>query len=190
MDLVTYNIDHPTHGSKRFNPIRTPLLTLSPDLLILTEANTALTLPGYTAVFSEESPYLRRGRNMDPPNRYHQVGISAKGELRKLEEITDSNGVAAEINGLRVYGCVFTIKDRWAAWSDKTYTDRVREQSPSSGNWRGLTFSWAATSILGVPAPTIRPGRSRSRAWSPRPGYCGPPATRSAPSSTCCTAPS
>jgi endonuclease/exonuclease/phosphatase family metal-dependent hydrolase len=29
---------------------------------------------------------------------------------------------------LYVYGSVFTIKDRWAAWSDKTYTDRVNEQ--------------------------------------------------------------
>ena len=128
MTLLRWNIDHPTHGSKRFNAIRTHLLALSPDLLILTETNAALHLPGYTAVFSEESPYLRRGRNMDPPNRYHQVSIYAKGELRKLEEIKDSNGVAAEINGLRIYGCVFTIKDRWAAWSDKTYTDRVREQ--------------------------------------------------------------
>ena len=128
MTILTHNLDHPTHATKRFNAIRTHLLALSPDLLILTEANAALTLPGYTAVFSEESPYMRRGRNMDPPNRYHQVGIYAKGELRKLEEVSDINGVAAEINGLRVYGCVFTIKDRWAAWSDKTYTDRVREQ--------------------------------------------------------------
>ena len=127
MRIATWNLDHPTHQTQRFDAIRDHLLQVNADLLILTEANAALTLPGYTAVFSEESPYLRRGRNMDPPNRYHQVGIYAKGELWKLE-VTDSNGVAAEVDGFRVYGCVFTIKDRWAAWSDKTYTDRVHEQ--------------------------------------------------------------
>ena len=155
MDLVTYNIDHPTHGSKRFNAIRNHLLARSPDLLILTEANAALRLPGYTAIFSEESPYLRRGRNMAPPNRYHQVAIYAKGELRELPNTRNTNGVGIKITLptdtrrvppplgaggpnpppspkdsriLRVYGSVFTIKDRWAKWSDKTYRDRVQEQ--------------------------------------------------------------
>ncbi|PPK88364.1 endonuclease/exonuclease/phosphatase family protein [Neolewinella xylanilytica] len=128
MRVTTWNLDHPIQNTKRFDSIRDYLLHLDADVLILTEANAALHLPGYTAVFSEESPYLRRGRNMDPPNRYHQVGIYAKGELRKLPEIHDINEVAAEVDGLRVYGCVFTIKDRWATWSDKTYRDRVQEQ--------------------------------------------------------------
>ncbi|WP_116107619.1 endonuclease/exonuclease/phosphatase family protein [Lewinella sp. IMCC34191] len=140
MRIATWNLDHPTQNTKRFHFIRDYLLDLDADLLILTEANAALHLPGYTAVFSKESPYLRRGRNMAPPNRYHQVGIYAKGELRKLPEINDINGVAAEVDGLRVYGCVFTIKDRWANWSDKTYTDRVQEQCAIIRQLAGADF--------------------------------------------------
>ncbi len=128
MTLTTWNLDHPAQATRRFNAIRDHLLDLDSDVLILTEANAALDLPGYQAVFSEASPFIRRGRIIQPPNRYHQVAIYARWPIRKLSSVEDINGVAAEVGELCIYGTVLTIKDRWADWSDKRYTDRVAEQ--------------------------------------------------------------
>ncbi|THH37899.1 endonuclease/exonuclease/phosphatase family protein [Neolewinella litorea] len=130
MTLATWNIDHPVYGTRRFRAVRDYLLALDCDVLILTEANAALELPGYTSVFSEVSPFVRHGRNYKTPNRYHQVAIYTRLAMHRVADVEDTNGVAAHLvePRLLIYGSVMTIKDRWADWSDKRYTDRAREQ--------------------------------------------------------------
>lgn len=131
MTLTLWNLDHPAQSTPRFQSIQAHLTSLNSDLLVLTETNAALQLPGYTTIYCKESPFIRRGRNYQAPNRYYQVDIYAKEAITKLPEVADINGVLATVgttNPLRIYGNVLTIKDRWATWSAKRYADRVHEQ--------------------------------------------------------------
>lgn len=55
------------------------------DLYIITEANAAIALPGYSAAFSAESPFTAKRRFYGEPNRYHQVAIYSKAPIQSLE---------------------------------------------------------------------------------------------------------
>lgn len=138
MKIGLWNIDHPELSSgvarkeNRFGEVVRYLERADCDLLILTEANAAMKLVGYSAEFSEASPFRSSQRYYGTPNLYHQVGIYSRSPLRRLEVSEAVNGVLCEVPWgdrlLQVYGNVITIKDRWKKDSEKTYKDRLREQ--------------------------------------------------------------
>lgn len=86
---------------------------------------------GYQSRFSAPSPYLRKGRNYQLPNDYRQVGIYSRVAIREVPISECLNTLCCEIGDtqpVRVLAGVMTIKDRWASWSKKVYTNRVKEQ--------------------------------------------------------------
>jgi len=89
-------------------------------------------LPGYQAEFSAESPFIRRSRNYQLPNRYHQVGIYSRRNIEPLEIAEPVNGLLCRTiwqeQPLFLYGNVITIKDRFTDRSSKKYSDRLGEQ--------------------------------------------------------------
>ncbi|CAH0999497.1 hypothetical protein LEM8419_00797 [Neolewinella maritima] len=143
MTLTLWNIDHPTYLSKRLNTISDYLLAQSDDLLILTEANEGLQLPGYRGYFSAPSPYLRKGRTLRPPNAYRQVAIYSRTALTQLPVRESINGVLCRLplnDLIYIYGNVITIKDRWAPWSTMRYSDRLTEQLQAIRSLHGTSF--------------------------------------------------
>lgn len=138
MKVGLWNLDHPETGSgsvrkeNRYGEVVRYLERAECDLLILTEANAALRLAGYSAEFSEASPFRSSQRYYGEPNLYHQVGIYSRSSLRRLEVSEAVNGLLCEVpwgnRPLQVYGNVITIKDRWKKDSDKTHQDRLCEQ--------------------------------------------------------------
>jgi hypothetical protein len=138
LKIGLWNIDHPEVSSanktkeRRFRAIQDYLISTQCDMLVITEANAAMELPGYFYELSSESPYRSSTRFYGKPNSYHQVAIYSKYELRKLPVTEPVNGLLCEVigNGIidSVYGNVVTIKDRWSSVSEKTYTNRLDEQ--------------------------------------------------------------
>ena len=143
MTLALWNIDHPAATSTRIIAIQRLILELGCDHVILTETNAALNLPGYTVALPAPSPFINRSRDYRPPNHYYQVGVYSRHGLHSPKKGSEVNGVYAEattIPALHLYGSLFTIKDRWAAWSDRRYTDRVEEQCAAIRQWAGPRF--------------------------------------------------
>lgn len=103
MKIGLWNIDHPELGSgtarneNRFSDIVSYLERVDCDVLILTEANAALKLAGYSAEFSEVSPFRSSQRYYGSPNRYHQVRIYSRSSLRRLEVSEGVNGLLCEV---------------------------------------------------------------------------------------------
>ena len=138
MKIAVWNIDHPeidTRSHKRqqrYKSILNILKDAQCDIYVLSEANSALTLPGYKSLFSDESPYKNKSRSYTPPNRYHQVGIYSRLPISKVSVAESINGVLCKIHGseliTNLYGNVVTIKDRWKKDSSLTYMDRLNEQ--------------------------------------------------------------
>lgn len=139
MRIGLWNIDHPevvqergTAAHKRYRSMLAFLNQQGCDVFILTEANAAMQLPGYQAAFSAESPFIKRSRNYEPPNRYHQVGIYSRYHLKPLEIAEPTNGLLCRTiwqdQPLLLYGNVITIKDQFTDRSDKKYSDRLGEQ--------------------------------------------------------------
>jgi hypothetical protein len=138
MKIALWNIDHPetVSGSRkkqqRFDRIVEYLVRADCDAYIITEANAAIRLPGYSCELSAESPFKSSRRFYGQPNGYHQVAVYSKTAIQQVQ-------VAEPVNGLRcsiadagpiqeIYGNVITIKDQWRKDSAKTYSDRLDEQ--------------------------------------------------------------
>lgn len=141
MKLGLWNIDHPEVGTgsrakeRRQAEIREYLLAQDCDLYVITEANAALEINGTAAIFSEQSPYIKRNRDYRPPNRYHQVGMYAPRHTLSPQSVDEPiNGLSAiylyphPSCPISIYGCVITIKDRWCKESELTYRDRLHQQ--------------------------------------------------------------
>jgi len=139
MRIGLWNIDHPkvvqqrgTAANKRFLSVLAFLNQQACDVFILTEANATIQLPGYQAEFSDESPFIKRSRNYEPPNRYHQVGIYSRHHVEPLKIAEPVNGLLCRTiwqdQPLFLYGNVITIKDQFTDRSDKKYSNRLREQ--------------------------------------------------------------
>ncbi len=138
MKVGLWNLDHPEMGSgivrkeNRFGDVVRYLEGADCDLLILTEANAALKLAGYSTEFSEVSPFRSSQRYYGEPNLYHQVGIYSRLPMRRLNVAEPINGLLCEVSWkgepLLLYGNVITIKDQWKKDSGKTHKDRLREQ--------------------------------------------------------------
>ena len=150
MKIGLWNIDHPEyHPSsprrhRRRQEIIAYLRRRHCDIFILTETNAAISLPGYHALLSQESPFHNRSRNYEPPNKYHQVGIYSRFPLDRVEISEPINGVLGhavwENRPFFIYGNVITIKDRWAQDSGKTYADRLTEQLAICSRLTSETF--------------------------------------------------
>ncbi|SHI12040.1 endonuclease/exonuclease/phosphatase family protein [Desulfofustis glycolicus] len=138
MKIGLWNIDHPEKESRssrrirRFTEITRYVEKRDCDLLILTEANSAINLKGYTQYLSEESPFYNKNRCYDLPNKCHQVAIFSKNPCVQIAIAEPINGVLceAEYNNqpIFIYGNVITIKDQWKKDSDKKHKDRLGEQ--------------------------------------------------------------
>lgn len=138
MNAALWNIDHPETGTgssikqKRFDLIVEYLIRANCDLLIITEANAAIQLPGYKCKFSAESPFRSSGRYYEPPNKYYQVAIYSKNMLQPVTLTEPVNGLRCKVSDsdflTEVYGNVITIKDQWKKESTLKYTDRLNEQ--------------------------------------------------------------
>ncbi len=139
MRIGLWNVDHPealhkrgTGAYLRYHAVSAYLKRQACDVFVITEANAAIQLPGYQAEFSAESPFLKRSRNYESPNQYHQVGIYSRGYVEPLEIAEPINGLLCRTiwqdRPLLLYGNVVTIKDQFAKNSDKTYGDRLHEQ--------------------------------------------------------------
>jgi len=118
-----WNVDHPQFNQRsekkrtRFSHVVKYLDSQDFDLLVLTESNSALALPGYDARFSDESPYINKTRCNDSPNQYHQVSIFSKLSSHQIKIVESINGLLCKIkahgHSFLLYGNVITIKDRW-----------------------------------------------------------------------------
>lgn len=138
MRVGVWNIDHAQAGSpseveeKRFQGVVRYLQQTGRDVLITTEGNAAIQIPGYRAEFSDPSPFRSTRRFYGEPNLYHQVGIYSRLPMRRLDVDEPINGLLCEVSwegeALLVYGNVITIKDQWKKDSGKTHNDRLREQ--------------------------------------------------------------
>jgi hypothetical protein len=138
MKIGLWNLDHPEHNRsatrryQRYQEILAYLNRQHCDVFILTEANAAVRMAGYQAYFSTESPFLKKDRDYELPNSYHQVGIYSRSSLEHVEITESVNGLLCKTTPndppLSIYGNVITIKDQWKKDSDKTYTDRLGEQ--------------------------------------------------------------
>ena len=138
MRLGLWNLDHPERHpnaprrNRRFDEISTYLRRQNCDVYVLTEANAAMELPGYRSHFSAESPFRNKSRCYDSPNRYHQVAIYDRLSFTKRQTAEPVNGLHCSCTWLGetllVYGNVITIKDQWSENSDRTYSDRLKEQ--------------------------------------------------------------
>ncbi len=138
MRIGLWNVDHPETGSgrpreeSRFREVSRYLEQSNCDLLITTEGNAAIQIPGYRVEFSEPSPFRSTRRYYGEPNLYHQVGIYSRLPMRRLNVNEPINGLLCEVswmgNPLLVYGNVITIKAQWKKDSEKTHKDRLQEQ--------------------------------------------------------------
>jgi len=138
MKIGLWNIDHPEteSGSKRkqqrFADISAYLVEADCDAYIITEANAAMSLHGYSCALSVESPFKSSRRFYGPPNIYHQVAIYSKEPIVQSEVVEPINGLRVTVGNndysLLLYGNVVTIKDQWSNTSDLTYTDRLNQQ--------------------------------------------------------------
>ncbi len=150
MKLGLWNMDHPEHVDapgallNRFNAVRSYLTARECDVLVLLEVNVAMQLDGFTTVFSEESPFLRKGRCYLAPNRYHQVGIYSRLPLAQQAIAEPINGVLANLSledgGTAIYGNVITIKDQWSKSSSLRYSDRLEQQLNQMAELDGGSF--------------------------------------------------
>ena len=138
MKIGLWNIDHPesASGSKskelRFRKISDYLLRADCDAYVITEANAAMVLPGYSFELSAVSSFKSSRRFYGSPNSYHQVAIYSKTPPRRLDvsEAVNSLSVVVGKSGqsILIYGNVVTIKDQWSKTSNFTYADRLNQQ--------------------------------------------------------------
>lgn len=138
MKVALWNIDHPETASgsrkkqERFDRIVEHLIRADCDAYVITEANAAIRLPGYSCELSAESPFRSSRRFYGQPNGYHQVALYSRSPLQPVELAEPVNGLRCRIADAgrlkEVYGNVITIKDQWRKDSLKTYSDRLDEQ--------------------------------------------------------------
>lgn len=138
MKIGLWNIDHPEtdSGSKReqqrFDDVAAYLAQADCNCYIITEANSAMSLDGYSSELSIESPFKSSRRCYDRPNVYHQVAIYSKQPLSRTEVREPINSLQVAVRSpdqsLVLYGNVVTIKDQWSKTSDLTYSDRLCQQ--------------------------------------------------------------
>ncbi|MCB1191143.1 MAG: endonuclease/exonuclease/phosphatase family protein [Leptospiraceae bacterium] len=137
MKLGIWNVDLPEYGSSKLKEIKSILLKEEFDIIFLTEVNASLEFEGYKSIYSKNSPFKNTSRNYNPPNVYYQAAIYTKFDISKneIDDETAINATSCFTNyhekTLELYSCVFTIKDRWAKWSNMKYKDRVIEQIKS-----------------------------------------------------------
>ena len=138
LNVGLWNIDHPESQSgvlakeRRFHEVSDYLMKADCDVLVITEANAAINLPGYFREFSSESPFKSKRRFYGEPNSYHQASIYSRRPMERMNVDEPINGVLCKTTDaadpLTVYGNVITIKDQWSEASSKTYADRLDEQ--------------------------------------------------------------
>jgi hypothetical protein len=114
MKVGLWNLDHPEVGSgsvgkeSRSGDVVRYLERTDCDVLILTEANSAIELAGYYTEFSEVSPFRSTRRFHDPPNSYHQVGIYRRRPLSDWRFLRRSTGCCARCPGQNESGQTHT----------------------------------------------------------------------------------
>ena len=150
MKIGLWNIDHPEKNLKRsgrikrFTEITRYIEKQDCDFLILSEANSAIQVNGYSQYFSEESPFYNKNRCYHHPNQYHQVAIFSKNPCEQIAIPEPINGVLCKIEHknqpIFIYGNVITIKDQWKKDSNKKYKDRLSEQISQFTQLLGKTF--------------------------------------------------
>ncbi|MGB0993731.1 MAG: endonuclease/exonuclease/phosphatase family protein [Akkermansiaceae bacterium] len=138
MNIGLWNIDHPETESgrkreqQRFDSIISYLEQADCDTYIITEANAAMNLDGYSCELSNESPFKSSRRYYGAPNVYHQVAIYSRLPLTRYEAAEPINSLQVILGTLDqpllIYGNVVTIKDQWSKTSDLTYADRLNQQ--------------------------------------------------------------
>lgn len=138
MNIGIWNVDHPEVGTtsgknqQRHDGVVQYLNDRKCDLYVLSEANSAIAIDGCFSFHSAESPFLRKARSYQPPNRYHQVAIYSRQEMHQREISEPINGVLCQTkeSGIleSVYGNVITIKDQWKKDSSLKYSDRLNQQ--------------------------------------------------------------
>lgn len=138
MKIGLWNVDHPEAGSgskrkqQRFDDVIAYLAQAGCDACVITEANSAMCLDGYSAELSLESPFRSSGRCYDSPNFYHQVAIYSKLPMSRNEVGEPVNSLQVSIGSFGdsfvLYGNVITIKDQWSKTSNLTYSDRLNQQ--------------------------------------------------------------
>lgn len=138
MKIGLWNIDHPEAGSgnyrkdQRFKGVVDYLSHADCDVYVLTEANAAMELPGYSCALSAASPFRSSSRCYGSPNSYHQVAIYSKRGVSRSEVAEPINGIQVAVDDhdhpLELYGNVITIKDQWCKTSDLSYADRLDQQ--------------------------------------------------------------
>jgi len=138
MKIGVWNLDHPEIDTRsrakqgRYERIMSFLEDVCCDIYVLTETNSALILPGYQAIFSDESPFIRQSRSYAHPNRHHQVGVYSRFAISKCDIAEPINGVLCQVRGSGIisnlYGNAVTIKDQWKKGSPLTYADRLNQQ--------------------------------------------------------------
>jgi hypothetical protein len=157
MDIGLWNIDHPETGSgkkkdeQRYHDVLEYLVRADCDAYIITEANAAMDLPGYSMEMSEVSPFRSSRRFYGEPNCYYQVAIYSKLPMKAVKVDEPVNGLCCQLpetSPVRtIYGNVITIKDQWSKTSSKSYADRLEEQIqaihalPSEGTLVGGDFN-------------------------------------------------
>lgn len=150
MKIGTWNLDHAQTGSpsaveeRRFRGIVSYLEKSDCDLLITTEGNAAMEVPGYYAEFSDPSPFRSTRRYYGEPNRYHQVCMYSRLPMRRQSIAEPINGLLCEVSWkgepLLIYGNVITIKDQWKKDSNKNHKDRLQEQLAAIENLAPARF--------------------------------------------------
>lgn len=138
MKIGLWNIDHPEVASgnpqkqQRFDDVADYLAQADCDAYIITEANAAMSLLGFSCELSDESPFRSSGRFYGAPNAYHQVAIYGRSILGRTEVAESTNGLRVAIQNdefsIGLYGNVITIKDQWSKTSKLSYSDRLDQQ--------------------------------------------------------------
>lgn len=138
MKIGLWNIDHPeaasgnTRKQQRFDDIADYLIQANCDAYIITEANAAMNLPGFSCELSDESPFRSSSRHCGAPNSYHQVAIYGRNIRGKTEVAEPINGLRVDIENddlsISLYGNVITIKEQWSKTRNLGYSDRLDQQ--------------------------------------------------------------
>lgn len=190
MKIGLWNIDHPEcHPTaparyQKFIDIQSFLNRQKCDVFILTEANSAIQLDDYLAIFSQVSPFYKKGRCYDSPNKYHQVGIYSKLPLEHADVTEPVNGLLCksswEGQPLFIYGNVITIKDQWKKDSDKTYSDRLGEQIEILGGFANERFFVGGDFNLRLGWPQKKQAHARIKEIVDNLGWIWPTETQTA----------
>jgi len=184
MKIGLWNIDHAeyhpssTYRSQRYEEITLFLSQQNCDIFVITEGNAAIQMEGYQSYFSVESPFLKKTRYYQPPNKYHQVGIYSRLPLRHFDITEPINGLLCEVDPnnhpLLVYGNVITLKDQWKKDSDKTYTHRLEEQLEAFAQLANKQFIICGDFNLKLGWPQKKKAYQRLKNFVDHHGYAWP----------------